>query len=300
MKDWQLQQMINLPLEVKIEKSKLRVREWIEHWGEDKVYISFSGGKDSTVLLHLVRQICPVPAVFVDTGLEYPELKQFVKSFNNVEIIRPKKTFKQIIEQYGYPVISKEQAHYIEQVRRTNSKKILEKRLAEKGPYNISKKWRFLIDAPFKISAKCCDYLKKSPAKEYFKNTGRVPFIGTMVTDSDLRLNSYIRYGCNAFDLAVPQSRPLSFWTEQDVLQYILQNNLTIAPVYGDIVKNEAGLLTTTGEKRTGCMFCMFGAHIERSPNRFERMKVTHPEIYDYCINRLKIGEILDYIRVKY
>ena len=58
--------------------------------------------------------------------------------------------------------------------------------------------------------------------------------------------------------------------------------------------------LEFTGEQRTGCMFCMFGCHLEKSPNRFERMKKTHPKQYNYCINKLKLGEVLDYIGVKY
>ena len=72
----------HLPLDIKIAKSKIRIEEWVRYWGEDKCYISFSGGKDSTVLLNIVRQLYPdIPAVFVDTGLEYPEVKQFIKNF---------------------------------------------------------------------------------------------------------------------------------------------------------------------------------------------------------------------------
>ena len=87
-----------LPLEVKILMTKQRIREWIDEFGEDGVYVSFSGGKDSTVLLHLVREINPnIPAVFVDTGLEYPEIREFVKGFENVTWLKPKMTFKEVI-----------------------------------------------------------------------------------------------------------------------------------------------------------------------------------------------------------
>ena len=103
-----------LPLDLKVAKTKLRIREWIDYYGEENVYVSFSGGKDSTVLLDLVRSEYPnIEAVFVDTGLEYPELKEFVNSFDNVTIIRPKMSFKQVIEKYGYPIISKEQSRYL-------------------------------------------------------------------------------------------------------------------------------------------------------------------------------------------
>lgn len=98
-----------LPLEIKVNMTKQRIREWVEHFGIDGVYVSFSGGKDSTVLLTIARELYPdIKAVFVDTGLEYPEIRQFVKKFENVDWIKPKMTFKQVIEKYGYPFISKE------------------------------------------------------------------------------------------------------------------------------------------------------------------------------------------------
>jgi hypothetical protein len=103
-----------LPLDLKILKSKQRIREWVYEYGKDNVYISFSGGKDSTVLANLIRQEFPtIPLVFVDTGLEYPEIKEFVKTFDNVTTLRPKLTFLQVIEKYGFPVISKEVSEMI-------------------------------------------------------------------------------------------------------------------------------------------------------------------------------------------
>ena len=91
----------------------------------------------------------------------------------------------------------------------------------------------------------------------------------------------------------------MSFWVEQDILNYIHIKNLPLASVYGDIIF-ENGTYNTTGVKRTGCMFCMFGVHLEKGENRFQLMKRTHPKIYDYCINKLGIGRVLDYIGVKY
>lgn len=103
-----------LPLDVKVRMTQQRIREWVNEFGIDGVYVSFSGGKDSTVLLHIVRQIYPdMRAVFVDTGLEYPEIREFVKTFENVEWLKPTMTFKQVIEKYGYPFISKEVAECV-------------------------------------------------------------------------------------------------------------------------------------------------------------------------------------------
>ena len=107
LQDLQMKQA--LPLSVKILLTKERIRQWVNEFGEDGVYVSFSGGKDSTVLLHLVREDYPdIPAVFCDTGLEYPEIREFVKTFDNVTWLKPKMNFKAVIEKYGYPFISKE------------------------------------------------------------------------------------------------------------------------------------------------------------------------------------------------
>lgn len=114
----QLKILQALPLDIKIRKTEIRIREWYEHW-EGNVYVSFSGGKDSTVLLDIVRRLYPdVPAVFSDTGLEYPEIKEFVKTFPNVTIVRPKHSFKEILTKYGYPIISKEVANTVDNASR--------------------------------------------------------------------------------------------------------------------------------------------------------------------------------------
>lgn len=110
----ELQTLQALPLALKVKKTQQRIREWVYEYGIDHVYVSFSGGKDSTVLLHIARQIFPeIKAVFADTGLEFPEIREFVKTFDNVDIVKPKMTFKQVIEKYGYPMISKEVAECV-------------------------------------------------------------------------------------------------------------------------------------------------------------------------------------------
>ena len=114
-----LRYLQSMPLDIKVAMTKTRIREWVNHYGVSGVYVSFSGGKDSTVLLHIARSMySDIPACFVDTGLEYPEIKAFVKTFENVDIIRPKKTFKQVICEYGYPMISKNVSNRIYEVRK--------------------------------------------------------------------------------------------------------------------------------------------------------------------------------------
>ena len=296
--------MQSLPLKQKIAMSKRRIREWYDYW-DGEVYVSFSGGKDSTVLKHLVENtsgVYDVPSVFVNTGLEYPEVRMFATSSPNVKKITPKMRFDEVIKKYGYPVPSKEQSAYIQEYTTTKSEKLKEIRLNgnKYGRGKISKKWLFLTEAPFKVSDKCCDIMKKNPVHKYEKETGRHPFIGTMACESMQRESNWKMYGCNAFDKKRPTSQPLSFWTEQDILQYIVENNLVYSKIYGQIKQDENGKYYTTGADRTGCMFCMFGCHLEKEPNRFQRMKKSHPKQYNYCMNELGLKEVLDYIGVKY
>ena len=110
----ELEEMQRLPLQRKIQITTARIIEWYQHY-DGKVYVAFSGGKDSTVLLDIVRRIYPdVPAVFSDTGLEFPEVREFVKSCENVTIVRPEMNFRKVIEVYGYPVVSKRVANTVE------------------------------------------------------------------------------------------------------------------------------------------------------------------------------------------
>lgn len=333
-----LRQRQSLPLQAKILMTQRRIREWVDYWHDD-VYVSFSGGKDSTVLKHIVDQMYDnIPAVFVNTGLEYPEIQQFVREikagkyecFNpDVEIVRPEMRFDEVIRKYGYPVASKEVAGYVREAKHSKSEKLRTMRRQRlMGEYRRkdgqlsefnSPKWKILLDAPFEVSDKCCDVMKKKPIAAYCKRTGRKGIIGTMAGESRFRKQSWMRYGCNMYD-GKQLSRPLSFWTEQDILHYIKEYNVPYCPVYGDIqvkpktdtVEGQINLidylgcyeaedtLETTGCSRTGCMFCMFGCHLEKEPNRFQRMKVTHPKQYEYCMDKLGLKEVLEYIGVPY
>lgn len=280
---WQIKQRQGQPLDIKEQLTANRIKAYYERLDGD-VYVSFSGGKDSTALLHQVRRIYPnVPAVFVDTGLEYPEIRDFVKTVDNVIWLKPKMPFNQVIEQYGYPIISKETAQKIKEIRTTKSEKLKSKRINgdEKGNGKLANKWQFLINAPFKISDRCCHVMKKEPVKRYEKETGRGAIVGTMAADSRLRESSYLQKGCNSFE-GRPMSTPMAFWLESDVWEYIKKYGIEYSKIYD------------LGYSRTGCMFCMFGLHLDKS-NRFDRMQKTHPQIYNYCMDKLGLREVIRY-----
>lgn len=298
----ELKMLQALPLDLKVAKTKLRIRDAINHFGYEELYLSFSGGKDSTVLHYLVKEVemelykeIRIPRVFVNTGLEYPELVKFVKSFDKDLIeetlieLRPDMTFKEVLTKYGYPVVSKSQAFAIRKLTTQNLTLKYRNKLLhgdEKGTAGkLSNKHHYLLDADFKISEQCCDVMKKKPFRKFEKATWRNPIVGVMAAES---VNRQIRYlkdgGCNAFNNKKPQSRPIGFWTEQDILKYIFDNRIEIAKPYGSVYNIDDSKYGTTGESRTGCVFCIFGAHLEKGKNRFERMKESHPQLYDYCI----------------
>ena len=302
----ELKQKQAMPLEAKIIMSQIRIKDWYDHFNGN-VYVSFSGGKDSTVLKHLVETtigVYNVPSVFVNTGLEFPEIQKFAKSQPNVKVIRPKMRFDEVVKKYGYPIVSKMISFRVYYARRaiaegrenesTNYKALCGNLKDNNGNPSLfnCEKWGYLINSDFKISSKCCNVMKKSPLHEYERKTGRKPIIGTMASESQNRKNAWLVTGCNAFDSKNPISKPLSFWTEQDILKYIKKFNLPYCPVYGDIVELENGKLATTGEQRTGCIFCMYGCHLENGyENRFQRLQKTHPRQYEYCI---KGGEYIN------
>ncbi len=362
-----LKQMQSLPLEAKIMMTKQRIKVWYESWVrfeiydkatgktrfatidtrdrnaeppmketeyiesavDGQVYVSFSGGKDSTVLKHIVDSMYDdVPSLFVNTGLEYPEIQKFAMSQKNVVTVRPEMRFDEVIKTYGYPVISKEVSNTISGARNSIKKGVYSFRLCklgvkkdeygglyDSGEFDYEKalekskfrqhKWRFLLDAEFDSSHYCCEVMKKRPARKYQKETGRVPILATMASESLNRKTAWEKHGCNAFEKKKPSSQPLSFWTEQDILHYLKKYDVPYCSVYGDIqVKpweedtlegqinlidylecyEPEDLLETTGCDRTGCIFCMFGCHLEKEPNRFQRLKETHPRQYQYCI----------------
>lgn len=300
----ELKLMQNYPLSIKISKTQFRIREFYEYFNGE-VYVAFSGGNDSLVMLHIIRSMYPdVKAVFVDTGVEFPEVRKFVKTFDNVIFLKPQKNFSQIINDYGYPIISKDVSNSIRLARKNiiegkDTYRVRQFDGSQKGSRFDKSKWKFLLDAPFKISEQCCDELKKKPFKKFEKETGLKGYIGVLASEGGVRLQGYLKTGCNNYRFG--NSKPLGFWTHQDILQYIKIYNLNMCPVYGDLIFDEArNKLVVTGEPRTGCMGCMFGCHLEKSPNRFERMKISHPHMYNYFIEKLNFKSVLDYINIKY
>jgi len=309
--DEDLKRLQSYDLNNKVQITMARIMEYMNHFN-NQVYISFSGGKDSTVLADMAARVCKLFECklvlwFSDTGLEYPELKEHVKSFPDylkekydveVELVidYPKDkdgkriTFKQVIEQYGYPLISKETAKNIYYGRKAKEKNDIKKlnRYMYGARINPKTKEEYqymkpsilalkVFESDIPVSNKCCSIMKKRPAHEYEKSSGRHPIIGEMAEDSKERKQHYLESGCNAFDKKRATSKPMGFWLEQDVLEYITRYEIPYPSVYGDILQDENNKYYTTGVNRTGCIFCGFGCHLQKEPNKFQQLKLTHP-----------------------
>lgn len=351
-------------LHEKEQRTLAKISEWFSYWNNE-VYVAFSGGKDSSVLADLCAFWCSCIGAtlylcFVNTGLEYPEIQKHVKDFAEylrqkykievvLDILRPQMRFDEVIKTYGYPMIGKEVSKCVSSAKRLDSKygQVCRDRLngthkQKSGAISLfnCEKYKPLLDVDFNISHRCCDVMKKTPSHDYAKRTGRKPITAMMADESRLREQQWIQHGCNGFNMSSPVSNPMSFWTEQDVLQYIKREQdrydreyrcqiaairhrgchggerrrirkwllneyehstrLPIATVYGEIEYvnspeqmrfEDFGIMCEgceelhfTGCERTGCIFCGFGCHREESPSRFERLKITHPRQYEYCI----------------
>lgn len=272
------------------------------HKESGNCYLSYSGGKDSTLLRWVIHtkasKIFPelenIPVVYFDTGLEYPEVKSFVKSMPDVIIRRPEINFFQCIMKYGYPIISKEISQCIGEARKCPGGAMDIRMHGEyinpnngKVQFN-HKKYLPLMELPIMFSNKCCNYLKKRPAKLYEKETGRYAITAEMAEESILRARSWIGTGCNAYSsngAKRPKSKPMSIFTEQDVLGLIFNNHIEIPSVYGDIILDNNNQYKCTGCDRSGCIWCPYGVHLEKDETRFQRLANTHPKQYEYCIN---------------
>ena len=259
-------------------------------FGLDKVYISYSGGKDSTVLSHIAKSMYPdILHLFANTTNEYPETIQHIKwekeeNGTNIITVLPIDakgdtwTFKKVVETYGYPMFSKRVAnairtyqHALSERTKQNSQDYLDRNF---------KKYEKYKELP--ISDKCCDKLKKEPLRRKAKQLGlECAILGILASESYKREKDWLEYGCNVFhERKDNQSRPLSFWNDKDILEYIERYDVKIPKLYD------------MGYSRNGCMYCGFGVHLEpEGQNRYQRLKKTHPIQYQYFIKNF--GELM-------
>lgn len=279
----QLREMQSWPLDQKIYHS-LEVIDTFYQRLNGKCYVSFSGGKDSTIVLWLARKIYPnIKGCFCNTGNEYPYIVKFVRSFENIDWIQPKLKPKEVLAKYGFPLVSKQISELAEVGRNHKETKrglqVLGIEKDSKFRHKIPNKYRYLCFARYNTSNLCCTKLKKIPFHNYEKEYNVFPILGTMASESTMRMKEYIiSGGCNVFSKdGRNKSMPLSIWLEKDVWECIEKYHIPISEIYHK------------GAKRTGCMFCGFGCQF-KDDNRLKLVYDLYPKWYDTFMNYTNNG----------
>lgn len=311
------------PYDFKVRYAEIRAREFVAECADRGLNYHVSvGGLDSITLLLFLRSIgIDAPAISV-SSLEDKSIQAAHKQLG-VETVKPLKPKVTILKEYGYPVLSKETASKIELLQNPTDKNvtvrhaIITGETGEFGGYRkgtrmkLSRKWleRFggadaegaalgYEKAPFKVSSKCCYYLKEKPCDDWAKAHHSVPFLGLMASEHGRREKALMANGCNYFGKTTIRSCPFAIFNRQDILQLALDLHVPVPAIYGEIVRDADGTLRTTLAQRTGCSMCGFGIHLEARPHRFDRLRARSPQEWRFWMIDQGWGEVLDYIGV--
>ena len=275
--------------------------------------ISVSGLEDKSIqAVHKQLGVCRLQPAKRDDG----------RHWNKTEILR----------EFGFPVLSKEIASKIELLQNPSEKnatvrhaiitgetgayggyrkntrmKLAQKWLQRFGGYENEREGVDYKTPPFKVSSKCCYYLKEKPCDEWAREHNSVPYLGLMASEGGRRQKSLMMHGCNYFGKTAIRSCPFAIFSRQDILQLALDLHVPVPAIYGEIARDEDGTLRTTRAQRTGCTMCGFGIHLEKRPHRFDRLYADNPKEWDFWMNRCCTdengelygwGRVLDYIGV--
>jgi len=311
-----------LPYEVKVDWAIAKAKEFYD-WAGGNVFCSV-GGLDSLTLLALVRKYVSPDVVGMSVStLEDRSIQLVHRSLPNMALIKPYKSKVQVIREHGYPVISKDKAGKIQMLQRPTEKNATVRHAIMTGAtgayggwrtetrMRLPQKWLNLfggpenekygthyLTAPFRVSPDCCYHMKEKPADDWAKARGLKPMMGLMASEGGQRQKALMKHGCNYYGKTVQRSCPFAIFERQDLLQLALDLGVTVPAVYGEIARRPNGKLETTRAKRTGCMMCGFGIHIEDRPHRFDRLREDNPKAWDFWMITMGWGQVLDYIGV--
>lgn len=326
-----------MPYEAKVVHAALKAREFYERM-EGQVFCSVGGLDSITMLTFLRREVHrDIPGVSVSV-LEDKSIQAVHRTFDNFIMLKPMKSKAQVLQDCGFPVLSKEKAGKIQLLQHPSEQNITVRhaimtgetgalggyRTRETGSHmRLPQKWLDLFGgpengkygttyqtAPFQVSPDCCYWMKERPCDTYARESGRKPYIGLMASEGGQREKALMRHGCNYYGKTTTRSCPFAPFSRQDLLRLALDLQVQVPAIYGEIKRREDGTLYTTRAQRTGCSMCGFGIHIEARPHRFDRLREDNPAEWEYwmyrCVTDPATGElygwgrVLDYIGVEW
>ena len=327
-----------VPYSIKRKMSETRIRDFIEECDKRGLNYHVSvGGLDSIVLAHLIESMgYDVPRVSA-SSLEDKSIQAVHKEMGCI-IVKPLKSKVNILQEEGFPVLSKKIANKIDTLANPTEKNktvrhaIITGECGAQGHFATNSKMQLPmtylklfggLDAEgaalgykkpnFKVSHKCCFYLKEKPCDQWAKDHNSVPFLGLMASEGGQRADALEENGCNYFGATTARSCPFAFYYHSDVIHLAVDLGVHIPEIYGEVKiskeKNELGdyEYTTTGEQRTGCSMCGFGIQLEQRPHRFDRLYERSPKEWEFWMKRCckhedgtpyGWGEVLDYIGI--
>ena len=327
-----------VPYERKVKMSEQRIREFIHECKKRGLNYHVSvGGLDSIVLAKLIERCgYDVPRVSA-SSLEDKSIQAVHKEIGCINV-KPLKSKVNILQEEGFPVLSKKIANKIDTLAHPTEKNktvrhaIITGECGEQGHFATDSKMRLPmtylklfggLDAEgaalgygkpnFKVSHKCCYFLKEKPCDDWAREHNSVPFLGLMASEGGQRADALEENGCNYFGKTTARSCPFAFWYHSDVVHLAVDLGVHIPEIYGEVViseqKNEFGdyEYSTTGEQRTGCSMCGFGIQLEQRPHRFDRLFERSPQEWEFWMKRCckhedgtpyGWGEVLDYIGI--
>lgn len=328
----------SMSYEDKIDVATARVLEWTEVCADAGANYAVSvGGLDSIVLLLFVRKILGGCDGISVSALEDLSIQRVHKQLGVIRI-QPDLNFVQVLNTYGFPVLSKQLARKIEHLQiprdQADQRKLYFNHAlmtGETGPWGgfvhseSMKLDNEILElfgghyaedrpdlcckcAPFKVSDRCCEVMKEAPSKRYQKEHNIYPFLGLMQIEGGQRRFSLRKYGCNYVGKDTVRSCPFNYFNRQDLLTLALDLKAPVPEIYGEIVRDEKGKLRTTKAQRTGCSMCGFGIQLESRPHRFDRLRDSNPKMWEFLMYKCVTdesgtygwGRVLDYLGIEW
>lgn len=326
-----------VPYTIKVSMAKDRIRDFVKECDRRGLNYHVSvGGLDSIVLASLIRSMgYDIPCVSASL-LEDKSIQKVHEELGCITV-KPLKSKVAILQDEGFPVLSKKIANKIDTIAHPTEKNktvrhaIITGECGEQGHFAKDSKMqlpkRYLkifggLDEEgrkagygkprFKVSNKCCYYLKEAPCDNWAKEHNSVPFLGLMASEGGQRADALEEHGCNYFGKTTARSCPFAFFYHSDVVHLAVDLGVHIPEIYGEVIVNhddeiDEDIYSTSGEQRTGCSMCGFGIQLEKRPHRFDRLYERNKEEWDFWMNRCcryedgtpyGWGDVLDYIGI--